>query len=279
MRMADIPLSVVILTRDEETNLGACLDSLAGITDVHVLDCGSIDRTIEIATGRGVAVHFHPFEGFGRQRNWAIDNVPHRHDWGFHLDADERFTPELLAEIAEVLGRSPSEGGFFVPSKLMFAGRWLKRAGSYPAYQVRVFHRRRLRFADHGHGQRELTDFPLGRLRQPYLHFAFSKGLDDWFAKHAVYARQEAEQALAGLGPERSVWRSLFGRDATASRRAIKFLTRRLPGRYFLRLLYMLIVKRAILDGSAGVTYAHMLATYEAMIEVHLRLLRRGLKP
>ena len=274
------PVTLVVLTLNEEANLADCLASAAGFDDVHVVDCGSTDRTAEVARACGAAVHCHPFEGFGRQRNWAIDHVPARHDWQLHLDADERLTPELIAEMAAVLKGGPGVGGYRVPSKLMFAGRWLRRAGQYPAYQVRLFHRGRLRFADHGHGQREQTDYPLGRLREPYLHYAFSKGLDHWFAKHAVYARREAELAL-GLagGSDEGPRGSLFSRDATLRRRALKRLTARLPGRYFLRLAYLLLVRRAFLDGHAGVTYAHMLATYEAMIEVHLRLLRRGLRP
>lgn len=280
--MAAAPVSVIVLTQDEAANIADCLASLAGFEDVHVVDSGSTDGTVEMARQRGVPVHQHPFEGFGRQRNWATDHVPARHDWHLHLDADERMTPELAAEIAAVLQAGPEVGGYLVPSKLMFAGRWLRRAGQYPAYQVRLFHRGRLRFVDHGHGQREKTDYPLGRLREPYLHYAFSKGLDRWFAKHAAYARREAELALgvgAG-GAEGAEGRgSLFSRDATLRRRALKRLTARLPCRYFLRLAYLLLVRRAFLDGAAGVTYAHMLATYEAMVEVHLRLLRRGLKP
>jgi glycosyltransferase involved in cell wall biosynthesis len=273
------PATLVVLTLNEEDNLADCLASAAGFDDVHVLDCGSTDRTAEVARACGAALHVHPFEGFGRQRNWAIDNVPARYDWQLHLDADERLTPELVAEMASVLKSDPAVGGYLLPSKLMFAGRWLRRAGQYPAYQVRLFHRGRLRFVDHGHGQRELTDYQLGRLREPYLHCAFSKGLDHWFAKHAVYARREAELALGTGADNEGQGGSLFSRDATRRRRALKRLTARLPGRYFLRLAYLLLVRRAFLDGAAGVTYAHMLATYEAMVEVHLRLLRRGLRP
>jgi glycosyltransferase involved in cell wall biosynthesis len=290
--MKSPPVSVVILTQDEEASIAACLDSVADFDDVSVLDSGSKDRTVDIVRGRGLAVYHHPFEGFGRQRNWAIENIPARYPWQFHLDADERVTPELCDELTRTLAADPDVGGYLVPSKLFFAGRWLRHAGSYPVYQVRLFHRDRLRFIDHGHGQREQTSHPLGRLTQPYLHFAFAKGLDHWFAKHALYARREAEQMVRG-GPGRpaepgraeSAARpaapagGLFSRDPTSRRRALKRLTARLPGRYFFRLAYMLLVKRAFLDGAAGITYAHMLATYEAMIEVHLRLLRHGLTP
>jgi hypothetical protein len=225
-----------------------------------------------VAAGRGVGVHLNaPFTGFGTQRNWAIDHVPAKYDWHLHLDADERMTPALTAELAAVVAADPPHGGYQVPSKLLFAGRWLKHAGQYPGYQVRFFHRRRLRFADHGHGQREVTAHPVGYLREPLLHHAFAHGLDRWFVKHVRYARREAEQALAGGGGGR-----LLSRDPVERRRGLKRLASRLPGRYPLRLLYLLAVRRAVLDGWPGVTYAHMLATYEGMTDVYLRLLRRG---
>jgi glycosyltransferase involved in cell wall biosynthesis len=277
---APVPISLVVLTKDEEHNIKECLASAVGFDDVHVLDSGSADRTMELARSAGAVIHCNPFSGFGQQRNWAIDNIKARYEWQMHLDADERLTPELIAEMTAVLATSPREGGYLIPSKLLFAGRWLKHAGQYPGYQVRLFHRRRLRFADHGHGQREVTESPIGRLRQPLLHHAFSRGVDHWFAKHAVYARREAELAL-GLGQDGGApeGASLFSRDGVRRRRALKRLTARLPGRYFLRLLYMLLFRGAFLDGQPGIIYAHMLATYEAMIDVHLRLLRHGLKP
>jgi glycosyltransferase involved in cell wall biosynthesis len=268
-----IPVSIIILTHDEERNIGACLDSVAAFSDVHVLDSGSTDRTVAMVTEWGIPVHVNAFRGFGQQRNWAIDHIPARHPWHFHLDADERLTPELTREIESAVAGEPNVGGYFVPSKLMFAGRWLRHAGGYPTYQVRLFHRDRLRFLDHGHGQREVTTFPLARLTQPYLHHAFSRGLDHWFCKHARYARLEAEQALR---PEASPDGSLRSRDPVRRRRALKRLSSRVPCRYFVRLFYMLFFKLAVLDGPHGITYSHMLATYEAMMEVHLRLLRRS---
>src|SRR5690349_22231261 len=94
----DPPVSVVVLTVNEEVNIADCLRSCAWSDDVHVVDSGSTDRTCGIAREMGATVHVHPFESFGLQRNWAIDHIRHKHDWVFHLDADERFTPELVAE-------------------------------------------------------------------------------------------------------------------------------------------------------------------------------------
>src|SRR5262245_36203387 len=110
--------SVVILTYNEEANLGPCLDSLGAFDDVHVVDSGSTDATVDQARRRGVAVYTHPFTSFGAQRNWAIDNVTARHRWVLHIDADERVTPELVGEIARTVAADPPEGGFQVPSRL-----------------------------------------------------------------------------------------------------------------------------------------------------------------
>ncbi|MDB5294901.1 MAG: glycosyltransferase, partial [Phycisphaerales bacterium] len=122
------PVSVVVLTYNEEANIAACLRSCGWSDDVHVLDSGSTDRTADLARAAGAVVHTNPFRSFGQQRNWAIDHIDHRHDWVFHLDADERFTPELVAEMAAVIATAPPVAGFYVPHKLIFMGRWLRRA-------------------------------------------------------------------------------------------------------------------------------------------------------
>ena len=205
-------VSIVILTFNEERNLPSCLDSLSGFDDVHVLDCSSTDATQAIAQSRAIPVHVNPFRGFGTQRNWAIDSIPTKYVWQFHLDADERMTPALAEELNRVIAGNPPDGGYQVPSKLMFGGKWLKRAGQYPGYQVRFFHKARLRFIDQGHGQREISECPIGYLREPLIHFGFSKGIDAWFIKHVGYARREAEQALAGGGSEAR----FFSRDGVS---------------------------------------------------------------
>lgn len=269
------PVSIVILTLNEEANIGACLDSCSWCDDVHVLDSGSTDRTREIAESKGASVWEHPFESFGAQRNWAIENIPTRHEWIFHLDADERFTPEIVDEMRRVLEADPDEAGFHVPSKLMFMGKWLKRSGGYPAYQMRLFHKRRMRFADHGHGQREQTDGAVGRLREPYLHYNFSKGLEDWFDKHNRYSGQEAAQTLRSIEPIGASLRGLASLDAVRRRRALKSLGYRLPCRPLLAALYMLLVKGGVFDGRAGWTYIAMRKTYEQMIDIKLAVMRQ----
>jgi acetyltransferase-like isoleucine patch superfamily enzyme/glycosyltransferase involved in cell wall biosynthesis len=271
---ATAPVSVVILTLNEEINIRACIESCAWCDDVHVLDSGSTDRTLEIAREMGAQVWEHPFESFSAQRNWAIDNIPVKHDWIFHLDADERFTPELVREMAGVLGGDPTEAGFHIPSKLMFMGRWLKRAGGYPTYQMRLFHRERMRFRDWGHGQREATEGRVGKLEEPYVHYAFSKGLYDWLDKHNRYSSLEALQVIASRH-ERPTLGRILSRDPVERRRAWKLVGYRLPFRPLMRWFVTLLLTGGILEGRPARTYASLLATYERMTTLKVRLLHR----
>jgi len=274
-----VPVSVVILTANEASNLPGCLEAVCSFTDdVVVVDSGSTDRTCEIACQHGVRVYENAFEGFGAQRNWAIDHVPHRYDWILHLDADERPTAEFVKELAQLLSSPRNEAGFYVSNRRMLGERWLRHASGFPVYQVRLFHHARLRFENHGHGQREIATGALGYMKEPYLHYAFSKGSKDWFEKHARYAAAEAteyrktaiswSQALAG-------W---VAREPVVRRRSLKQLSMRMPCRALLRFGYTLFVKRAILDGRAGIAYARMLATYESMIQCYMDAASVGLK-
>ena len=260
---------MVVLTLNEEINVADCIRSLAGCDDVHVLDSGSTDRTREIAAGLGAGVHVNRFESFGKQRNSAIDHIPLRHDWVLHLDADERLTPEGLAELRQVVASAPPHAGWYLPSKLVFMGRWLKRAGGYPTYQMRFFHKGRMRFMDYGHGQRELTQGEIGTLREPYLHLAFSKGLDDWLAKHNRYSTQEAAQAIE-VCRQPIPWGDLASRDGLRRRRALKALAYRLPFRSWIRWWWMALVKGGILEGRAGLTYVSLVTTYERMTAIKI---------
>jgi glycosyltransferase involved in cell wall biosynthesis len=266
-------VSVVVLTFNEEVNVEACLRSCAWSDDVHVLDSGSTDRTRELAAALGATVHVHPFESFGRQRNWAIDNIPCRHDWHFHLDADERSTDELVAEIGAAVASAPDRiGAFLVPSKMIFMGRWIRHAGGYPAYQVRLFHRARCRFVDVGHGQREACPgHEVATLKSAYLHYNFSKGLRDWLYKHNGYSTREADEAVGARRDHRPRLREMLNADPTRKRRAMKRLSYFLRGRALLRFVYLYVVRLGVLDGRAGFHYCSMMAMYEYWIELKVR--------
>ncbi|MDP1662658.1 MAG: glycosyltransferase family 2 protein [Phycisphaerales bacterium] len=262
-------VSVVILTLNEANNIRACIESCAWCDDVHVLDSGSTDGTQGLAEGTGARVWFNSFESFGKQRNWAIDNIAMKHEWVLHLDADERCTPEMIAEIDAVLKTSPAEAGYYLANQMVLMGSWIKHASGYPAYQMRLFHKGRMRFTDVGHGQREATDGKIGTLQSPYAHLNFSKGLDDWFARHNRYSTLEAAEVVKMLAEPLALGDAMKG--GIARRRALKRLAARMPMRGMLRFWMTLIVQRGLLDGAAGWRYAKMLAIYEGMIALKVR--------
>jgi glycosyltransferase involved in cell wall biosynthesis len=267
-------ISVLILTRDEEINLAACLDSVSWSDDVLVVDSFSTDRTVEIARARGARVVQNRFEDFARQRNFGLDQPGWKHDWILHLDADERITPELRDEMLAVV-RAGDKDAFRLASKMMFMERWLKYSGMYPWYQVRLGRRAALRFVQVGHGQREaLPPERIGTLREAMLHYSFSKGIADWVEKHNRYSTAEARHAVAETGPGIE-WGALFGADGVRRKRALKALFRHLPFRPTLRFLYMYVVRLGFLDGRAGLIYCRLLRWYESMIVLKTEELRR----
>jgi glycosyltransferase involved in cell wall biosynthesis len=272
-RGARPPVSVVILTFNEEDNIAEAIRSCAWCDDVHVLDSGSKDRTAEIARSMGAKVHVNPFKSFGDQRNWAIDHIPCSNPWHFHLDADERFTPEVVAEMVERLGpdgkRSPN-ACYLCPSKMIFLGKWIKRSAGYPNYQVRLFKHGSCRFMDFGHGQREVPTGSVGTMVQPYMHYAFSKGLNEWLNKHNNYSGREAVEGLVIRQEGRPSLASLLQRDTTARRRAFKNFAYFLRLRAVWRFFYNYFVRLGVLDGPAGFHYCAMISMYEYWIELKI---------
>jgi glycosyltransferase involved in cell wall biosynthesis len=264
-------ISVVILTKNEAENLPRCLDSVSFSDDVLVLDSGSTDDTCAIAQARGARVMTRPFDSFGRQRNYAMEAGGLRHDWVLHLDADEVVTPELKSELQRIAAAGSNLPAFQIPARMILMDTWLRHAGMYPSYQVRFGRRDLLRFVDHGHGQREaLPPDQVGTIEAPFDHYNFSKGLEDWYARHRRYAAAEAEQAIAERNqPLKPV--QVLSLDRTERRRALKRLGNRLPFRPQLRFAYTYFLRGGFLDGRAGLRYSSMLATYQGYIDARMR--------
>lgn len=260
-------ISFVVLTFNEAGNLPRCLRSIDWSDDILVVDSGSTDETVAIAQAAGARVLVRAFDSFAAQRNHAMFHGDLRHHWVFHLDADEVVTAALQAELQRIAAADPGHPPVYrVPSRMLLRGSWLRHAGQYPAYQVRFGRSEALRFVDHGHGQREVQPpDQVGTLREPLDHYNFSKGVNDWFARHLRYAGEEALQARK----DREIplrWRSMVARDPTERRRALKALGSRLPMRPLLRFFYVYVLRLGFLDGRAGLDYALMVATYQVFI-------------
>jgi glycosyltransferase involved in cell wall biosynthesis len=265
-------ISVLILTYNEQPNIERCLRSVSWSSDIVVLDSGSHDATCEIARNAGARILIRPFDNFAGQRNFGVEHGSLRNEWVLHLDADEEITSELREELI-VAAQAHGKDAYRVASQLIFQGKWLKYSAMYPTYQVRFGRKQSLRFQEIGHGQREtLPAEKLGTLKNAIVHHNFSKGLSDWFDRHNRYSSAEAMTILSG--PFRKPIAGMSLGDPVERRRAMKSMSQVLPFRPLLRFLYMYVLRRGFLDGSAGFTYCCLLAIYEYMIVVKLKELR-----
>ena len=272
-----LSISVLILTRNEELDLPGCLESVGWSDDIHVFDSFSTDRTTEVARETGAMVTQRQFEGYATHRNAALHDLVFRHPWVLILDADERVTPSLVIEMdAATKSVAPDVVGFRIRRRDFFLGRWLKHAQISPFY-IRLVRPSRV------HYEREINevlvpDGAVDELSEPFDHFPFSKGLSHWIDKHNRYSSMEASRWLE---EQRDAipfdWKkALFSSEFSERRYHQKGLFYRLPGRPLIKFAYMMILRRAFLDGRAGITYAVLQSIYEYFIVLKQRELKES---
>lgn len=259
--------SVLIFTLNEAVHLPFCLDSLGWSDDIIVVDSYSTDRTEAICRERGITFVQHTFEGFGSQRQWALETLPIVHDWVLILDADERVPTELALEIDRVLGSVPETvGAFRVKRRFHFWGRWLRHSSLYPTWVVRLVHKKRVRYMDRGHSESQEVDGEIRDLCND-LFDQNLKGIDAWFARQNRYSRMEADYEL-GEGRKAKIWQELFSSDPMARRAALKRLAWRVPGRGLAYFLYSYLWRGGFLDGRDGFVFCLMRSMYQSMVAI-----------
>jgi len=173
--MSHLPISITIITLNEEANIRRAIESVRWADDILVVDSGSTDRTTEVAKALGARVLTHAWQGYGQQKNFAQQNA--RHDWVLNLDADEAIDESLHAEIqywlTEVASERSQAMGFSIPRKTFYLGRWIKHGGWYPNYLIRMADRRASQWSEpHVHEALEV-DGEVVTLKAPLLHYAF----------------------------------------------------------------------------------------------------------
>lgn len=236
-----IPLSVAIITKNEQDNLRDCLVSVAFAEQIVVVDSGSTDDTVKIATDFGCNVYLEPWRGgFGAQKQFAVDQC--RYPWILVLDADERIPEETGSVIARIVSVPNIEfAGYSFPRKNYFKGKWIKHAGWWPDRVIRLFRKDMGRMTIATVHEAIRVDGKVKALDVPIEHCTESR-LSKIILKIDAYSTLGAREAFAA-GRRATVWSAMF-------RASLTFLQD-----YFLRL--------GILDGAQGLTLAMTDATHK----------------
>lgn len=165
-------LSVIIITKNEASNIRDCLQSVAWADEIIVVDSNSTDDTVSICKELGAQVYVHDWPGFGIQKSRALGYA--KNDWVLSLDADERVTPELQAEIEKTLCATNITFNAYNISRLSnFCGRFMRHSGWYPDLLPRLFKRGKASFSDDLVHERLIIDGEVGQLQGILLHYSF----------------------------------------------------------------------------------------------------------
>lgn len=187
-------LSAVVITRDEESNIKRCLQSLQIADEIIVIDSGSADRTVEIAESMGARVYFKEWEGYGPAKKEAVNKASGK--WIISLDADEELTPELAKEISDTVQNETGYNGYYIKRKTSFLGRWILHCGWYPDYILRLFQKSYGQFTDAVVHEKVIINGQSGRLNNEILHYSYTN-LEQYFEKMNRYTALGAKQAYS----------------------------------------------------------------------------------
>ncbi len=182
-------ISAVIITKNEVDRLGPCLESVSWTDEILVSDSFSTDGTVELAKQFKAQVFQEPWKGYSAQKNALIERA--RHEWIFSIDADERVTEELVAEIQAVVHGGQVDG-LAIPRRSFFMGRWIRGSGWYPDYQVRVFRKGKGRFQPKRVHEGVVVEGALDWLTSDLLHYPY-RDLAHYFDKFNEYTTLAAQ--------------------------------------------------------------------------------------
>jgi glycosyltransferase involved in cell wall biosynthesis len=185
-------LSAVLITRNAAAILEPCLDSLAFADEVVIVDSGSSDGTAELAARKGARVVQKEWLGFGRQKQFAVEQA--RHDWVLCLDADERVSPRLAQSIRQALA-APASPVYQMPRRNRFLGRWLAHGEGYPDWSPRLFNRLNARWSDDLVHEKVLFAVTPGTLQGDLMHDS-SDDLSAYLERQNRYTTLAARQAF-----------------------------------------------------------------------------------
>jgi len=264
-----VPVSILVPIKNEAANLPRCLKAVSWADEIVVVDSHSTDASEKIAQSFGARVVQFDFNGtWPKKKNWALENLPFKHEWVFILDADEVLPPGAEAEFRDIVGRAENPfTGYWINRRFQFMGKWLKHA-YYPNWNLRLFKHRLGRYEkltglDTASGDNEVHEHVVvegntANLRCEMDHYAFPS-VEVFVEKHNRYSNWEARVAAGALQrPGENLQL-----PHASSLRKWKRLAQKLPCRPLLRFCYVYFWQRGFLDGREGYYFARLHAFYE----------------
>jgi len=262
-------VSAIVPVKNEIGNIRPCLEHLAWCDEVFVVDSQSTDGTVDAAEEMGAQVVQFRYTGeLPKKKNWSLENLPFRNEWGLIVDADERIPAELAEEIQAAVGRGDADG-YFINRKFMFMGKWIRHCGYYPSWNMRLFKHAQGRYeriedstgatGDNEVHEHVVLDGHAGYLRSDMLHHAYPS-IATWVEKHNRYSEWEAHVAPQLLQAKADEHK-LGARQALTRR--LKRVYLHLPLRFVFRFLYAYVLRRGFLDGRRGFVFCVLLAFYD----------------
>lgn len=273
-----IPVSLIIMTKNEERNIEKCLRSVSMFDQIFVVDSGSEDRTCEIAEDWDASIVQFKWNGrYPKKKQWCLENLPFKYDWVFYVDADEEIYPELADEIFDLMAGGPKHSGYFVSYDYLFLGSVLKHG--HRIYKLVLFDRHKGRFLEYedlnvsnmweveGHYQPKIQG-STGILKNRMLHNDHDS-LFQYFERHNRYSDWEA--SLRGknvlLSPEETL---------PGVRKLMKKIFDKLPFRALIAFFHCYCLKLGFLDGLPGFHFALARAFYYWQIAVKTHNLKKN---
>lgn len=256
-----LPVSVVILTFNEEKNIEYCLESVYGwVDEIFIVDSYSTDKTIEVSKRYTDKIYRNPFKTQDQQFNWALDNLPLNSNWILRLDADERVTYELRKELNRKLsGIDEKVAGFYIKRQVYFMGRWMKHGGYYPTWLLRMFRKGKARCEQKGMDEHiALLEGETERLDNDIID-ENHKGLSFWIDKHNKFASREMTEMIDLNGSKKAseIKPDLLGDPVERKRWLKENLYLKFPPfiRPFLYFIYRYLFLFGFLDGKEGLIF------------------------
>jgi glycosyltransferase involved in cell wall biosynthesis len=270
-----IPVSAIIMTRNEASVIERCIDALSDFGEVFVVDSNSKDKTRELAEKAGAIVKDFKWNGkYPKKKQWCLDNLPLKYDWALIIDADEVLTPELIDEIKNLSISYSQCAGYFIKGRNVVEGKALRYG--ICNNKLMLLNRTKMEFPviddlDIAGGnevegnyqpvlKQSAKNDKIVQLKSPLLHYVHESG-ESWDKRHKRYVDWEVGMTAKGAWPE----------DPVNLRQRAKELFRKLPVRHWVFFAYAYIFKLGILDGKEGYEAAHDKMRYYEMIQKKLK--------